>query len=102
MTVHPQTPGRARNELTVAWVFAVLAIGFAIAIFIVSEGLEAALPFVVPAMFISSVVSVWLGLSARRHGLEEGAVPASIGTVIGGFFILMLVLGLIGHLIGFE
>lgn len=102
MTVHPRTPGRARSELIVAWVFALLAVALTIAIFVMSEALEAALPVLVPAMFVSSITSVWLGLSARRHGSEQGAVPASIGIIIGGFFFLMLVLAMIGHLIGFE
>lgn len=102
MTHHTHQPGRARNELAGSWVFAILSVLFTIAIFVASEGLEAAIQFLVPSMFVCSVGAVWLGLSARRHGLENGAVPASVGAVIGGFFAAMLVLGLVGHLIGFE
>lgn len=102
MTVHPRRPVRARNELIVAWVGAALSVVSVIGILIVSEALEAALPVLVPVMFVSCAVAVGFGVSARRRGLEEGAVPASIGGVIGGFFVVMVILGQLGHMIGFE
>jgi hypothetical protein len=53
-------------------------------------------------MFLASASAAWFGLRARRDGEEGGRWPALVGCVMGGFFVLMLLLALVGHLLGFE
>jgi hypothetical protein len=36
-----------------------------------------------------------LGLAARRHGEEGGLIPAAMGALVGGFFLVNLLLALI-------
>jgi len=98
-----KTPDHKRDpwqkELVAAWVSAGTAILLAAAIFIVSESYEAALPFVVPSMFVSSASALWFGLRARRRGEEAGRLPAMIGAIVGGFYLAMLLIGRIAHLL---
>lgn len=109
MSVHTGLPATRRSEdaaprreLVGAWVSALITVGATVAIFFVSETAETALWFVVPIMFVAAVGAVWLGLAARRHGDGRGAFPALIGGLVGGFYVLMAALALVGHLFGFE
>lgn len=101
----PELLRKARRELVGGWVAALVAVVTAVAIFQVSDpltGLEDLIWLLAPAMILASASAAWFGLRARRDGEEGGRWPALAGLVIGGFFLLMLFLGLVGHLIGFE
>jgi hypothetical protein len=101
----PQERKRARLELNGGWVAAVIAVLAVVGLFQVSDpgsGSEHLIWYLAPAMFLSSASAAWLGLRARRDGEEGGRWPALVGFVVGGFFVLMLLLALVGHLLGFE
>jgi len=53
-------------------------------------------------MFAASTAAAWIGLRPRRDGEESGTWPAFVGLTIGGFFTLMLLAALVGHLFGLE
>lgn len=100
------SPGRTdntpRRELTLAWVAAAVTVAAMAGVFIVSESAEAALWLVVPVLFVAAFTALVSGLAARRHGEERGVYPALLGAVVIGFYALMFMLALVGHLIGFE
>lgn len=96
---------RARRELIGGWVAAVIAVLAVVGLFQVSDpgsGYEYLIWYLAPAMFLASASAAWFGLRARRDGEEGGRWPALVGCVMGGFFVLMLLLALVGHLLGFE
>lgn len=106
MTVlpEPQKTGRGRREFIAGWISAAVAILAVYGLFQVSEvaRYESWVWALAPVMFLASAWAVWLGLRARRDGEESGRWPAFVGFVIGGFYALMLLIALIGHLLGFE
>jgi tetrahydromethanopterin S-methyltransferase subunit F len=94
---------RGNRELIAAWVSVALMAGFFAAIVLVEVTLEVAQVFLFAAMLASAASSVWFGLSARRHGLDSGLLPARIGGFVGGFFVALIVLSVILHFgFGFE
>ena len=101
----PREKERARRELNGGWVAAVIAVLAVVGLFQVSDPgsrSEHLIWYLAPAMFLASASAAGLGLRARRDGEEGGRWPALVGFVIGGFFVLMLLLALVGHLLGFE
>jgi hypothetical protein len=88
---------RANRELIAAWVSLALMGGSFAAIVLLDVTLEVAQVFLFVAMLASAASAVWFGLSARRHGLDSGLLPAQIGGLVGGFFVAMIVLSVILH-----
>jgi hypothetical protein len=101
-----QTPpsSRGRIEFLWAWTSVVVMIALLVATFIASESMAEILSRILgPLTIVASVVSVWFGLAARRHGEEGGLIPAAIGALVGGFFLVMVLLALIFHFgLGWE
>lgn len=46
--------------------------------------------------------AVHYGRRARTEGRASGLIPATIGGFLAGFFVLIQLAALIGHLVGFE
>lgn len=103
----PELARKAKRELVVGWVSAGIAVVTVVGMFQVSDLFQASVTpswmwVFLPALFLASTGAAWFGLAARRHGEEGGPWPAVVGLVIGGFFLVMLLLAFVGHLIGFE
>lgn len=99
-TTPVRTPpsSRGRVEFLWAWTSAAVMIALLVATFIASTSLaEIVSQILGPLTFVASVAAVWLGLAARRHGQEGGLIPAAIGALVGGFFLVMLLLAFIFH-----
>lgn len=89
---------RGRIEFLWAWTSVAVMIALLVATFIASESMaEIVSQILGPLTVVASVVAVWLGLAARRHGEAGGLAPAAIGALVGGFFLVMVLLALIFH-----
>jgi hypothetical protein len=74
-------------------------IALLVAMFIASDSLPQIVSQILgPLTVVAASGAVWFGLAARRHGEEKGLLPAGIGAVVGGFFLVMLMLSLVVHL----
>jgi hypothetical protein len=95
---------RGRVEFLWAWTSVVVMIALLVATFIASMSVaEIVSQILGPFTIVASVAAVWLGLAARRHGEEGGLIPAAIGALVGGFFVVMALLALIFHFgLGWE
>ena len=107
MTVprEPHELSRARRQLIGGWMAAAVAVLAVVGLLQVSDpgsGFEHLVWYLAPATFLACALAAWFGLRARRHGQEAGRWPALVGLVIGGFFVLILLLALVVHLLGFE
>lgn len=97
--------GGARRELVGGWVgaiIAMLAVGGIVQVSDPDAGTEYMVWYLAPVMFLACASAVWLGLRARRDGEASGVWPAVAGYVIGGFFLLNLLMALVSYLLGFE
>ncbi len=98
-----RTPPSFRGSIELLWAWASVAVMMAllVATFIAStSAAEIVSQILGPLTMVASAVAVWFGLAARRHGEEGGLVPAAIGALVGGFFLVMLLLAFIFH-VGF-
>jgi hypothetical protein len=95
---------RAHMEFLWAWTSVAAMIALLVATFITSESTAEIVSQILGSLtIVASVASVWFGLAARRHGAESGSIPAAIGAVVGGFFLVMVLLALIFHFgLGWE
>jgi hypothetical protein len=85
-------------EFLWAWTSVAVMIALLAATFIASMSMaEIVSQILGPLTVVASVAAVWLGLAARRHGERGGSIPAAIGALVGGFFLVMLLLALIFH-----
>ena len=99
-TTPVRTPpsSRGRMEFLWAWTSVAVMIALLAATFIASMSMAEIVSQVFgPLTVVASVAAVWLGLAARRHGEQGGLIPAAIGAVVGGFFLVMLLLALVFH-----
>lgn len=56
----------------------------------------------VSVMLLLAATAVRFGRRARLRGSEAGIVPAAIGGTIGALLLLLAVVTLVGHALGFE
>ena len=86
-------------ELLWAW-FAVAVMGALLVATMVASGsmAEGVSQILGPLTIVASAAGAWLGFAARRHGEDRGLVPAAIASLVGGFFLVMLLLALVLHL----
>jgi len=87
---------RGRLEFLGAWTSVAVMIALLAATFIASTSVtEIVSQILGPLTVVASAAAVWLGLAARRHGEEGGLIPAAMGALVGGFFLVNLLLALI-------
>jgi FtsH-binding integral membrane protein len=101
-----RTPPSSRGRIEFLWAWTSVAVMMAllVATFIASESMAQIVSQILgPLTVVASLGAVWLGLAARRHGEEGGLIPAAIGALVGGFFLVMVLLALIFHFgVGWE
>ena len=99
MPIRTTPSSRARTLLAWAWTSVAAMVALLVATFIASNSLTQIVSQILgPLTVAAASAAVWFGLAARRHGEERGLLPAGIGGVVGGFFLVMLMLSLVIHL----
>lgn len=85
-------------EFLWAWMSVAVMMALLVATFIASMSVDEIVSQILgPLTIVASAAAVWFGLAARRHGEEGGLIPAAIGALVGGFFLVMALFALIFH-----
>jgi len=98
------------HDLVRAWVSAIVLVallGTMPLIGELAEDLSFGVEVLLLAAFTLVVVlfgagAVGYGRRARTEGRASGLIPATIGGFLAGFFVLIQLAALVGHLVGFE
>lgn len=104
-------PDPASHDLLRAWAAVIVMVVLLVGGFSIMNRLEWDPSFAVAMLVFGAFVVVLLllgmaafhfGRRARDLGRGSGVVPAAIGGAIGGYFLLLAVATLVGHLLGME
>lgn len=102
---------RASADLARSWSAVLVMIVLFVAVSTTMNALDLDLSFAVAWSIFAAFVIVLLvlgatairfGLRADRHGKRGGILSATLGGAIGGFFLLLAIATVVGHLLGME